>query len=101
MRSMLLGLILSGVSSGLLAAPPEKTGQNSSSASPGGKRGGSTTLNFDEEDVGGKRRDPLGSIVNRSQADVKTNLIQLRTDWNEEINDSIHYIGGFTPLEIP
>lgn len=97
MRSVLLGLILSGISSGLLAAPREK----GSSASPGGERGGSTTLNFDEEDVGGKRRDPLGSIVNRSQADVKTNLIQLRTDWNEEIDDSIHYIGGFAPLEIP
>ncbi len=101
MRSVLLGLILSGISSGLLAAPREKAGEKGSSASPGGERGGSTTLNFDEEDVGGKRRDPLGSIVNRSQADVKTNLIQLRTDWNEEIDDSIHYIGGFAPLEIP
>lgn len=101
MRRVILGLILSGVSSGLWAAPPEKAGEKGSPSSPGGKRAGSTTLNFEEEDVGGKRRDPLGSIVNRSQADVKTNLIQLRTDWNEEINDSIHYIGGFTPLKIP
>ena|SRR3989338_777644 len=101
MRNVLLGLILSGMSNGLLAVPSEKIKEKGPSNTPKEKQGSSTTVNFDEENVGGKRRDPLGSIINRNQAEVKTNLIQLRIDWNDEINDSFHYIGQFPSLEMP
>ena len=90
---------MSGYAGIASAAPPESQKQSPSAA---GKKASATTLNFEEEDVGGKRRDPLGSIANRGQADVSTNLIQLRTDWDDEIAESMNYIGGALPsLELP
>jgi hypothetical protein len=99
MRVMFLFLIAIGVTGSAFSTPP-KSG-NPKPQPAGSKRAGSTTLNFEEEDVGGKRRDPLGSIVNRSQVTTTTNLIQLRTNWEEEINDSMDYIGTIPPLQMP
>ena len=59
-----------------------------------------TSHTFDEEDIAGKRRDPLGSLIKRNQVDMKTDLIQLRTDWNEKIEDSLDQIGSVPPVDI-
>jgi len=66
-----------------------------------GSKGGQTVIDLEGDDITGKRRDPLGSIGNRTQLENKTELIQIRVNWNEEIEDSWEKIDSSAPFPVP
>ncbi len=96
MRALFFIIIAVGYAEFSFSVPPK-----TAPAQPANKSSSSTSLNFDAEDVGAKRRDPLESIVTRNKVDASTSLVQRRTNWKDEINESMEYMGALPPLEMP
>jgi hypothetical protein len=53
-----------------------------------GGKGDKTKVNFDEVDIGGQRKTPLGSLVNNNRLDRNYDFIKLRQRWHPEMIES-------------
>ena len=51
-------------------------------------KGDKTKVNFDEVDIGGQRKTPLGSLVNNNRLDKNYDFIKLRQRWHPEMIES-------------
>jgi hypothetical protein len=51
-----------------------------------------TEIDFDAIDITGEMVKPQGSLIMERQSTNFNPLIKLRTDWNQEINDSVRSI---------
>jgi hypothetical protein len=53
-----------------------------------GKAGDSTKVNFDEVDIGGQRKTPMGTLVNNNKMKKDYDFIKLRQRWHPEMIES-------------
>ena len=54
----------------------------------------STEINFDEADIGGKRKTPMSSIIKakKIESDETTEFIEKKDNWNDKIRESVRMI---------
>ena len=52
------------------------------------RKGRSTKIDFDEVDISGQRKDPMGSLVGSARNQKELNLIQIRREWHKEMIQS-------------
>lgn len=53
-----------------------------------GAKGDKTTVNFDEVDIGGQRKTPLGTLVTNNKNSKDYDFIKLRQRWHPEMIES-------------
>lgn len=53
-----------------------------------GAKGDKTTVNFDEVDIGGQRKTPLGTLVTNNKNSKDYDFIKLRQRWHPEMVES-------------
>ncbi len=64
------------------------TREGKSSAGGKGSKGDSTKVNFDEVDIGGQRKTPLGTLVTNNKNSRDYDFIKLRQRWHPEMIES-------------